>query len=157
MYSPPMPRTAEAIFAKFSLPKNILGLMVMYSSLSAKSSLASSSSGKDMRMSSIERCLELVGVGGGGAWTAAFGVGCAVCSPVRVLMAAWIDRNSSEALFIVTKSASTLLNSWFSFSLSLLTLTFLKLPKIAKPPNNYLLLQPACSLTWFLAVVWDGI
>jgi multimeric flavodoxin WrbA len=29
MYSPPMPRTAEAILAKFSLPKNCLGFIMM--------------------------------------------------------------------------------------------------------------------------------
>ena len=29
MYSPPIPRTAEAILAKFSEPKNCLGLMIM--------------------------------------------------------------------------------------------------------------------------------
>ncbi len=59
MYSPPMPRAVEAILAKLSEPRNCLGLMIMYSPFSSKLRRASSSSGKDMRMSSMLRCFEV--------------------------------------------------------------------------------------------------
>lgn len=80
MYSPPMPRTVEAIFAKFSEPKNCLGLIMMNSFFSSKTSKLSRSGGNIMRVSSSEE-LELFGAALGavaealGAGVAVLGVG----------------------------------------------------------------------------------
>lgn len=130
MYSPPIPRTAEAILAKLSLPRNCLGFMIMYSPFSSKVSRDSRSSGKDMRMSSSERVL-FVSTGAGGAVVGrgAEGVGVGevglvICPTASDLTEAETTRSSSETLFSFWLISSTFAKSWSSLSWSLLTCRF---------------------------------
>ncbi len=48
MYSPPAPRTIDAILAKLSEPRNLRGFISTYSPLSSKKSISSSSLGKSV-------------------------------------------------------------------------------------------------------------
>jgi hypothetical protein len=122
MYSPPIPRTADAIFAKFSEPRNCLGLIMIKSSLSSKSKRASSSSGNDMRMSSTDLCFGAgVGVVGVvGVW----GVGCVICPTASDFNDADTERKSAEIWAKTVTISSTFFKSWSSFSLSVLIWMF---------------------------------
>lgn len=74
MYSPPSSRTTEAIFAKLSEPKNLLGLTIMNLPLSSKNNIAESS-GEKACLTSLMSCLvsdgnaESEGVVGAGLFT----------------------------------------------------------------------------------------
>ena len=116
MYSPPMPLAAEAILAKLSLPKNCLGLMIMYSPFSSKTSRDSRSSGKDIRMSSSVRVL--LSTGGACIVEVSFGtevgwvpVGWVICPTASDFTDAETERSSSETLFSFWLISSTLAKS----------------------------------------------
>lgn len=63
MYSPPSPRTNEAIFAKFSEPKYARGLIMMWLPASSKNNMFSSSFGNVLLMSATVRICAPAGEG----------------------------------------------------------------------------------------------
>jgi len=137
-YSPPAPRTIDAILAKFSEPKNLRGFIMMYSSWSSKNSISSNSFGNSALTSLVEPSSCLVGAGIDVCAGAVTGAG---EGALAVFSAFEMSAKSFEMSFKTTRS-------WSIFCITSSTDCFFSL--IASPRK---LLFAHCCLFCFVLVV----